>query len=244
MDYMAQKSSFRNGVLVSLCVAMFSTPLFAIGSNSFTIDEDFIGGGGTTESSSPGYSAQDSIGASAVGDVSGTNNKTQSGATTTNDPMLEFSVSTASVGLGALQPSLTRTGVAQFSVRNYTSSGYVVQAIGATPTNGVHTLANMPTASASAAGTEQFGMNVVANTSPSVGADPVQNPSGSFSVGAAQAGYNTANQFRYNSGDTIAGASQSSGRTDYTVSYIANISNATPGGVYQGTQTLVCTGTY
>jgi hypothetical protein len=218
---------------------------FALSSPNYSIDEDFIGGGGVSESSSPSYFSQDTIGGVAVGDGAGSAYKTQSGATTTSDPMLEFSVSTTNVALGALMTSLTRTGTANFSVRNYTSSGYIVQAIGAPPSNGVHTLAGMPVAAASSLGVEQFGMNLVANTSPATfGANPLQVPSVDFSYGSAGAGYDTANQYRYVSGDTIAVATQSSGRADYTVSYIANISSTTPGGVYTGTQTLVCTGTY
>ncbi len=235
----------RNGVLVVAIAVVFAAPTFAIGSTNYTIDEDFIGGGGTIDSSSPGYSSQDTIGGTAVGDASSANNRTQSGATTTNDPMLEFSVSTTSVNMGSLSTALAATGTAQFSVRNYTSSGYAVQMVGSAPSNGAHTLANMSSAVASSSGTEQFGVNLVANTSPtSFGSNPVQTPSADFSYGAAQTGYNTANLFRYNSGDTIAGAAQSSGQTDYTISYVANISSSTPGGSYQGQQTLVCTGTY
>jgi hypothetical protein len=218
---------------------------FAISSTNYIIDEDFVGGGGTVDSSSPSYSAQDSIGATAVGDSESANNRLQSGATTTDDPMLEFSVSTTSVSLGALMTSLTRTGTASFSVRNYTSSGYVVQVIGAPPSNGSHTLTNMASSAASSQGTEQFGINVVANTSPETfGSNPVQVPSADFSFGTAASGYDTANAFKYNSGDTIALATESSGQTDYTMAYITNISTATPGGNYTGTQTLVCTGTY
>lgn len=232
-------------VLVLLLVGIVPAGAYALSSPNYSIEEDFVGGGGTVDSSSPNYRSQDSIGAPAVGDGEGANNKTQSGATTTDDPMLEFSVSTTNVTLGSLLSSLTRTGTATFSVRNYTSSGYVVQAVGAPPSSGSHALAVMATPAASVAGTEQFGMNLVANTSPETfGANPVQVPSGDFSYGTAANGYDTANVFKYASGDVIARANESSGRTEYTISYIANISNTTPGGSYVGTQTLVCTGTY
>jgi len=95
------------------------------------------------------------------------------------------------------------------------------------------------------AGTEQFGMNLVANTSPTTfGANPVQTPDSSFSSGAAASNYDTANNFRYVAGETIAYASESSGLTDYTISYIINAANTTAGGTYSGAQTLVCVGTY
>lgn len=228
------------GVLLLLC-----TSAKAISSTNYTIEEDFVGAGGTVDSSSPGYSSQDSIGATAVGNANGTNYQNESGATTTNDPMLEFSVSTTSVSLGSLMTSLTRTGTASFSVRNYTSYGYAVQIIGNSPSNGTHTLTNIGSAAASSQGTEQFGINLVANTSPATfGANPVQVPSSDFSFGTAATGYSTANTYQYNSGDTVAEATKSSGETDYTVSFIANISSQTPAGEYSGLQTLVCTGTY
>ena len=121
----------RGAIVVLLIAVMLPTgPLFAISSPSYSIDEDFIGGGGTIDSSSASYKSQDSIGATAVGDASSANNRTQSGATTTSDPMLEFAVSTTSVSLGALSNGATATGTASFTVRNYTSTGYIVQTVG------------------------------------------------------------------------------------------------------------------
>lgn len=226
-------------------IAAGSLPVVALSSPNYSIDEDFVGGGGTVNSSSPSFSARDSIGAPVAGDSESTNNKTQSGATTDGDPMLEFSVNSSSVALGSLLPSLTRTATSTFSVRNYTSHGYVVQVVGSPPSNGSHSLTNMATAAASAPGTEQFGINLVANTSPSAfGANPVQVPTSGYSFGVAASGYNTANNYRYNSGDVVASAPKSSGQTDYTVSYIANSSTKTPAGSYSGTQTFICTGTY
>ena len=233
-------------VVLFLAVAVLPiSPVFAISSSSYSIDEDFIGGGGTVDSSSASYRSQDSIGATAVGDASSSNNRTQSGATTTDDPMLEFSVSTTAVSLGALSNGATATGTANFSVRNYTSTGYIVQTLGASPTSGSHSLATSSSPTASAAGTEQFGINLVANTMPiAFGADPQQVPDNTFSFGAAASGYSTTNSYKYVPGDTIAAATQSSGQTNYTISYIANVATATPAGQYAMTQTLVCTGTY
>lgn len=231
--------------MATAIVVFTSIPAFALSSSNYKIEEDFVGGGGSVDSSSSSYQSQDSIGAPAVGDSESASNRTQSGATTTDDPMLELSVNTASVSLGSLSTSLTRTGSATFSVRNYTSYGYVIQIIGTPPTSNGHSLTNLVSATASSSGTEQFGLNLVANTSPtSFGADPVQVPSSSFSFGQAQSGYATTNNYKYNSGDVIASAPKSSGQTDYTVSYIANISNQTPAGSYSGHQTIVCTGTY
>jgi hypothetical protein len=134
---------------------------------------------------------------------------------------------------------------ATFRVLNYTSYGYVVNIIGSPPTNSGHALAAMSSTAASSPGTEQFGINLVANTSPATfGADPVQVPSSTFSFGEAATNYNTANNYRYVSGEAIATGPKSSGETDFTISYIVNVATDTPGGQYGGNQVLVCTGTY
>ncbi len=126
----------------------------------------------------------------------------------------------------------------------------------ARPSSGSHTLSPLTTATASTPGTEQFGANLVLNTSPAVGALPVQNPSSVFSFGtvtggapgpngtSVTSGYSTQNYFQYNNGDIIAASNQSSGETDYTISYITNISSTTPGGTYTFNQVLIALPTY
>ncbi|HZM63940.1 MAG TPA: hypothetical protein VFB59_02295 [Candidatus Saccharimonadales bacterium] len=238
----------RTSLLIALLfigsVAVSPTPVTASTSPNYQIIEDDVGSGGRTESSSAGYTAQDSLGNTTVGDSAGTLFRQQTGPVTTNDPSLTVIVDTPSVNLGALSTSATKTGAATFRVLNYTSYGYVVQIVGAPPSNGTHTLTGMGTAGPSQTGSEQFGINIKDNSSPDVGAEAQQVPDGTFSFGAAAAGYNTANSFKYVSGNTIAQAVKSSGRTDYTISFIANISINTPGGSYSGNQTLVVTGTY
>lgn len=217
-------------------------------STNYRIDESYFGPGGVLDSGSTNYqfqSGQQSLGNTGVGESSSNNYQTQAGATTTNDPRLSCVINTSSINFGGLSTSVATTATATFSVLNYTSYGYVVSIIGNPPSNGSHTLANMSSTAASSAGTEQFGINLVANTSPATfGADPVQIPDNTFSFGSAASNYNTANNFRYNSGDTIAQATKSSGQTNYTISYIINAATTTPGGSYSGNQALVCTGTY
>jgi len=48
----------------------------------------------------------------------------------------------------------------------------------------------------------------------------------------------------YQKGDTIARATKSSGETDFTISYIFNTTNVTPGGTYTVNQVLVATSTF
>lgn len=208
-------------------------------SNNYAVDESFIGGGGMIEEGSANYKALNSIGNVGVGESSSTSFTTESGYTTTNDPTLSFVINAGVIDFGALSTIATSTATSTFSVLNYTSHGYIVQTIGSPPSNGSYTLSGMGTTAASQVGVEQYGMNVVANTSPTTfGA----NPTGGY--GVASANYGAANQYRYVPGEVIASAPKSSGTTDFTISYIVNASNNTPGGTYTGKQTLVCTGTY
>lgn len=221
-------------------------------STNYQIQESFIGPGGDINSSSPNYGSYGSIGDIGIGESADPGPpdptaqfRTISGYNTTNDPALTFAVNTTSINFGALSTATATTSTATFSVYNYTSSGYVVQVVGTPPSNAGHTLTAMSSTAASTAGTEQFGINLVANTSPTTfGANPVQVPSGSFSYGAAAANYGTTNLYRYVNGESIATATQSSGQTNFTISYIVNVATSTPGGAYSGAQELVCTGTY
>jgi hypothetical protein len=77
-----------------------------------------------------------------------------------------------------------------------------------------------------------------------LGANPVQVPDSTFSFGTVASGYDTPCQFKYVNGDTIAQSAKSSGETDYTISYIVNINNVTPGGTYTMNHVLVATSTF
>lgn len=235
--------------LAALLATLFAIQVNAQGTSSnYRIDESYIGPGGTLESSSNNYSVdpgQSSVGnAGGVGESSSTNYGTQSGSTTTSDPRLVCTVNSGSLNLGALSNSVTVSGTATFSVLNYTAYGYNVTMLGGSPTNGSHALNPLSSNAPSTIGTEQFGINLKDNSTPDIGAEATQVPSGSFSFGTAATNYNLADSFRYVSGETIAQAPKSSGQTDYTISYIINTSTNTPGGSYLGNQTLLCTGTY
>lgn len=210
-------------------------------STNYQFDESLVGGSGLTSESSPNFQAGESIGDIAVGDSNSTNYQINSGYTTTGDPALAFYVNSAT-NFGDFSPSLTAVATSTFQVLNYTSYGYIVQIMGTTPTNGSHVIPGMASTGPPTIGTEQFGINLVANTSPiTFGADPAN---AIFGVGVAATNYNTANNYRYVSGETIAQGPKSSGLTTYTISYIVNVKSTTPGGQYTSNQTLVCIGTY
>jgi len=171
--------------------------------------------------------------------------KSESGFITAQDEYIEFVVSATTVSLGLQSTSSATTGTGTFYVKAYVANGYVVRNAASAPSITSHTMASPSSAVASAIGTEQFGINLVANTSPATfGANAVQVPDSSFSFGAAAAGYNTTNVFKYVNGDVIAESTRSTGQTNFTISYILNISNVTPSGNYVMNHLMVATGNY
>lgn len=233
-------------LLIALYCVSFNAPsTYADTSSSpnYKISETAVGSGGLINSSSTSYQGRDSISDLSVGNSVSGNFQINAGHTTTNDPNLSFSVNGGSINFSsAFSAATTATATTTFSVMNYTSYGYVVQVVGPTPTNGAAAITGMSTTGGSFVGTSQFGINLVANTAPvSVGVNP---NNGSFGFGLASTNYNTPNQYRYVSGETIAQAPKSSGVTTYTITYLVNVPALTPGGQYTTNQTLIVTGTY
>lgn len=237
----------RFGLIIALVVALslvMTSPALAGASSSphYVLSEPLLGGTGLTNSQSAHYQASGSGGAVGSGNSTGTNYQINAGHQTTNDPALSFSINTAAANLGSFSTTAAATTTATFSVLDYTSYGYSVQIYGNPPTNGAHTIAALASASSSSTGVEQFGINLVANTSPaSVGANPDH---GQFGVGSAATNYNTANKYRFVSGDTIATGPSSGGQTNYTITYLVNVGSLTPGGQYSTGETLICLPTY
>jgi hypothetical protein len=211
-------------------------------SPSYRVEETFFGTGGELEANSTNYHTKQSAGELGVGNVTSSNYQANSGFNTDRPESLEFVVSGTNIDLGVLSGTTTTTTT--FTVKAYLAHGYVVQATGDPPATPSHTLANLTSPTASAAGTEQFGMNLVANTTPSVGANPVQLPDSSFSFGTAASGYDTPNLFKYVKNDVVAHSTKSSGTTQYTISYLYNTASTTPSGTYTFRQDLVATATY
>lgn len=240
------------GFATLLMVIFSGAALAQYSSNNYSANEVFFGSGGDNNQSSANYNASVSAGALGVGQYSSANYQVFSGFLTPGEPFLELGIDTATVDMGTVDPATTITGAAAFHVRAYINSGYTVQTLSNPPsyTSGAatHTLAAMASLGASSVGTEQFGINLVHNTSPATfGNDPSPQPNGSFADGVAAAGYATTNQYKYVIGDTIAGTVPGTsgwGLTNYTISYIANASIITPAGSYQMVQDLVAVATY
>jgi hypothetical protein len=216
-------------------------------SSSYQVNEATFGSGGEVDANSASYNARGSAGNLGVGEANSTTYGAFAGSITPDQEYLELNVTAGPVDLGTLTTSSTGTGTSTFYVRSYIDGSYVVKTLSTTPKNGTQSLAAMSSAAASAQGTEQFGINLVANTSPAtMGAVPALQPNGSFANGIAATGYDTTNTYKYNIGDTIAqsGAGRAWGQTNFTISYIANISPVTTGGIFSVDHDIVVIPTY
>ena len=148
-------------------------------------------------------------------------------------------VTGSAVNLGVGSTTLPAIGTSVMAASTNGTSGYTVTVSGATLTSGANTITALASGAVSAPGTKQFGLNLVANTTPSVGTAV----SGTGTA-TASANYNTADTFRYGTGESIATVGGASNANKFTVSYIANIDGLTPPGNYQTTLTYVATANF
>ncbi len=151
------------------------------------------------------------------------------------NPTLTFTVDSTTCDLGVLTASTTGSCIHTMTAATNGTGGYTISYIPTTTlTNGSSDTITETgaTGATSSQGSEQFGLNLVDNTTPNVGA----NPSGGS--GAASTNYTTADTFSFTaSGAQVAQASGPSALTTFTVAYIANIATNTEAGDYQMTQT-------
>jgi len=146
------------------------------------------------------------------------------------DETLSVTLAASTVALGTLSTSSTGTGTSSIVVATNAATGYSVayNSGGNSLTSAGGSITAMA-GGGSSQNSKQFGINLMANTTPSIGTAV----SGGGS-GAALTGYNTANSFKFLlAGDTIASASLPTNTNTFTVSYIANIDGATASGAYQ-----------
>jgi hypothetical protein len=135
--------------------------------------------------------------------------------------------------LGVLGPLVTGVAQSQILVATNADNGYSMWVVGGTMTSGNNTLPAM-TGTSSQKGVSQFGINLRANTNPIIGED-ISGPG----LAAVTSSYAQQNQFRFQSGDTIATAGDPDDYRKYTVSYVVNVAATQPGGVYATTLTYV-----
>jgi hypothetical protein len=146
-------------------------------------------------------------------------------------------------------PTDTATATSQMAASTNAGSGYAVTINGPTLTSGSNTVTAMGSATTSIKGLSQFGLNLKANTTsasnPAIGTEVAPAANGTNYKGQAATGYNTADTFKFTTGDTVANsANGGAGGTDaqiFTVSYIANVPGSQPAGTYTTTLTYIST---
>lgn len=143
------------------------------------------------------------------------------------------------MSLGTLTTSTTGSGTSQIGISTNASSGYSITVNGTTLTSGANNIDALATQTASAQGSEQFGINLRDNATPNVGADA----SGSGTA-TPTANYNTADQYRFVTGDLVASKASPDAHRLFTVSYIANVAGDTAAGSYTSTLTYIATANF
>lgn len=214
-----------------LCGGLVSGQAFAQTATSpnYQMTESQFGNTSSLDSCSDEYCATVSIGDDSAGSSA---TSAEFGEANYSEPLLEMIVEAGDSNLGDLTTEQTGTKTMKVKVRNYLSGGYMLQVIGDAPTFNGRPLNTLQTPTASQTGLEQFGINVVANTTPSIGANPIAQPSGQDDLTLVTDNYNTPNQFMYVSGQTVALTETNTGGADFTITMIVNISNTTLAGNY------------
>lgn len=155
------------------------------------------------------------------------------------DETLTFTLTNATAALGTLTSATTGSATSTMSASTNASSGYVISVNGSTLTSGANTITALAANAGSTQNTSQFGINLKANATPSVGTEV----SGAGS-GTAATNYNTANSYRFGTGETVASATAATNSNTYTASYIANIPSAQAAGAYSTALTYIATATF
>jgi hypothetical protein len=150
------------------------------------------------------------------------------------DETLTFTLAAATAALGTLSTASTSTATSTMSASTNAATGYNISVNGST----IAGLTTHASPTVSGIGTSQFGLNLAANATPSVGSAP------SGGSGTAGTGYGTADSFKFVNASTVATAAGATNATTFTVSYIANITAATPPGSYSTILTYIATANF
>jgi hypothetical protein len=134
------------------------------------------------------------------------------------------------VSFGELSDLSTSAATTQFAAATNDVLGLSVFMNGQTMTSGNNVIPGLSTRTVSQIGVSQFGINLVANSTPSIGS----NRTGVGSTNAT-ADYGASNQYKFANGNLIARSTIPTDFNVFTVSYITNVSNNQNPGVYAST---------
>ncbi len=229
-------------------VLTLTAPTDGVGSASVAASDKIIITYNSTNSLNPSSAASYGIDiAGAFGDTGTITvnilTSDQVALTATVAQSLTFSISSNSISFGTLNAAAARFGSSTGSgqatevqahtliVGTNAANGYSMTVNGSTLTSGGNTITAIgPTNTASAVGTEQFGMRMTA--SGGSGAVTVPYAAANFALDTAAFP------------DVVATSTVASSNTTYSARYLANITSNTEAGAYTGTLTYVATANY
>jgi hypothetical protein len=142
--------------------------------------------------------------------------------------------------MGQLSAESTLQAQSQMAVGTNASGGFAITANGTPMSAGTNVIDSPTSPTVSTPGTNQFGINLVANNAPSVG----NNPEGTWQNAVPAPGYGVPNQFKYVPGDVVAFSPDVSLMKKFTVSYIVNSREDLRAGVYTTTITYIASGRF
>lgn len=144
------------------------------------------------------------------------------------------------VNFGELQSNQTYYASSEILTRTNARSGVTVYAAGTTMTSGIRTIPAITTPTESFVGVGQFGINFAVNSTPSVGASPT-GPGANLVL---EPDYDIPDKYHFNSGDTVAVSTSVTPWRKITASYIVNVPQDQPPGVYSTTITYIGLATF
>ena len=142
--------------------------------------------------------------------------------------------------MGELSSISTLSARSQMAVGTNATGGFAITANGGSMSAGTSVIDNVLAPTESKPGTNQFGINLVANNSPVVGDDP----EGEWANAIASIDYSVPNKYKFVNGDVIAYSPNVSLMKKFTVSYIVNSNKDLAPGIYSTTINYVASGRF
>lgn len=142
------------------------------------------------------------------------------------------------LGFGELSTIQPKYLTSQFAGATNDPGGFSTFVSGITMTSGTNIIPALSTPTVSTAGISQFGMNLRANSSPGVGSDP-------SGVGTSTpiSDYDQPNRFTFKN-QVVTSSPLPTDFNLFTVSYVVNIAQGQPPGIYNTTLTYIATAAF
>lgn len=140
------------------------------------------------------------------------------------------------VDFGELEPDQTYATQTQLLARTNVPTGYSISIHGAGVTSGNKNIPSLTVPTLSATGNSQFGINLVSNTNPGIGA----NQDGPGISALINPDYEITDHYVFRSGDILLSTNNVSDFKRYTVTNVLNRSPSQLPGIYATTLTYVC----